>query len=410
MSITLSDIERARARIRGEIVETPLEHSKTLSALTGATVYLKFENHQFTASFKERGALNRLLDLSADERRRGVIAMSAGNHAQAVAYHSQRLDIPACIVMPRTTPNAKVEQTRVFDAEVILHGASFDEARAFALDEAERRQLTLVHPFDDPAIIAGQGTLGIEMLEQAPALDALVLPIGGGGLIAGVAIAAKALQSAIEIVGVQAQRYPAAYAAFHGSEQLATGGGTVAEGIAVKTPGELTMALIRRHVDDVVLVHEDHIERAIFTLLEVEKSLTEGAGAASLAALLRYPERFAGRRVGLVISGGNIDMMILSSILQRGLVRSHRLVKLRVEVDDVPGALGRLTQLLGELDSNIVDIGQQRAFGGSSARAVIVELVLQMRGEEQADQVVDVLRQRGFDARLDEHANDGTLP
>jgi threonine dehydratase len=408
MTITLSDIERARGRIRGEVVETPLEHSKTLSALTGARVYLKFENHQFTASFKERGALNRLLDLTSDERRRGVIAMSAGNHAQAVAYHCKRLGVPACIVMPRTTPNAKVEQTRVFGAEIILHGSGFDEARTFAMDEAQRRQLTLVHPFDDPAIVAGQGTLGVEMLEQAPLLDALIVPIGGGGLISGVAVAAKALRPDMEIVGVQAQRYPAAYAAFHRCEPDGSGGGTVAEGIAVKSPGALTMALIRQHVDDIVLVDEDDIERAIFMLLEIEKTLAEGAGAASFAALLRYPERFSGRSVGLVISGGNIDMMILSSILQRGLVRSHRLVKLRVEIDDVPGSLGRLTQLLGELDSNIIDIGQQRTFGGSSVRTAIVELVLQMRGEEQADQVVAVLKQRGFDARLEDHDNDGT--
>lgn len=401
-TVTADDVRRAQLRIAAEIERTPLEHSKTLSALTGSQIYLKFENQQFTASFKERGALNRLLDLTPDERRRGVIAMSAGNHAQAVAYHGRRLGIPTCIVMPRTTPNAKVEQTRVFEAEVILYGAQFDEARAFALEEGKRRQLTLVHPFDDAAVIAGQGTLGMEMLEQAPDLDVLVVPIGGGGLISGVAIGAKSINTNVEIVGVQMERYPAAHNAFHRMSVEVPGGGTVAEGIAVKSPGALTMDLINRHVNDVVLVNEAFVERAIFNLLEIEKTVVEGAGAAALGAVLRYPQRFRNRRVGLVLSGGNIDMMILSSLLQRGLVRSHRLVRLRVEIEDVPGALGRLTQLLGELDSNIIDIAHQRTFGGSSVRAAVVDLTLQMRGEEQEDQVVKALKDRGLDARLDE--------
>ncbi len=407
MSVNVGDVRRAQQRIASEIVLTPLEHSKTLSALTGAQTYLKFENHQFTASFKERGALNRLLDLTPEERRRGVIAMSAGNHAQAVAYHGRRLGIPTCIVMPRTTPNAKVEQTRVFDAEVILHGAQFDEARAFALEEGKRRRLTLVHPFDDPAVIAGQGTLGLEMLEQAPTLDVLVVPIGGGGLISGVAIGAKSINPNIEIVGVQTERYPAAHHAFHHMRVEVPGGGTVAEGIAVKSPGALTMELINRYVDDVVLVNEEFIERAIFNLLEIEKTVVEGAGAAGLAAVLRYPDRFRNRRVGLPLCGGNIDMMILSSLLQRGLVRSHRLVRLRVEIEDVPGALGKLTQLLGELDSNIIDIAHQRTFGGSSVRAAVVDLTLQMRGEEQEDQMVKALKDRGLDARLDDGDGNG---
>ena len=402
MTVNVGDVRRAQQRIASEIELTPVEHSKTLSALTGAQVHLKFENHQFTASFKERGALNRMLDLTPDERRRGVIAMSAGNHAQAVAYHGRRLGIPTCIVMPRTTPNAKVEQTRVFDAEVILHGAQFDEARAFALEEAKRRQLTLVHPFDDPAVIAGQGTLGLEMLAQVPDLEVLVVPIGGGGLISGMAIGAKSINPGIEIVGVQTERYPAAHHAFHRMKVDVPGGGTVAEGIAVKSPGALTMELINRYVDDIVLVNEEFIERAIFNLLEIEKTLVEGAGAAGLAAVLRYPDRFRNRRVGLPLCGGNIDMMILSSLLQRGLVRSHRLVRLRVEIEDVPGALGKLTQLLGELDSNIIDIAHQRTFGGSSVRAAVVDLTLQMRGEEQEDQVVKALKDRGLDARLDD--------
>ena len=406
MTVTVADIKRAQQRIGSEIVLTPLEHSKTLSALTGAQIYLKFENHQFTASFKERGALNRLLDLTPEERRRGVIAMSAGNHAQAVAYHGRRLGIPTCIVMPRTTPNAKVEQTRVFDAEIILHGSQFDEARSFALEEGRRRNLTLVHPFDDAAVIAGQGTLGLEMLTQAPDLEVLVVPIGGGGLISGVAIAAKSVNPTLEIIGVQTDRYPSAYNTFHRIDDAVPGGGTVAEGIAVKSPGKLTMDLIKRHVDDVVLVDEEHIERAIFNLLEIEKTVVEGAGAAGLAAVLRHPERFRGRRVGVPLCGGNIDMMILSSILQRGLVRSHRLVRLRVEIDDVPGALGKLTQLLGELDSNIIEIAHQRTFGGSSVRAVVVDLTLQMRGEEQEDKVLAALKERGLDARIHEGDTD----
>ncbi len=405
MSVTVADIKAAQQRIASEIVLTPLEYSHTLSALTGAQIHLKFENHQFTASFKERGALNRLLELTETQRRRGVIAMSAGNHAQAVAYHGRRLGIPTCIVMPRTTPNAKVEQTRVFDAEVILHGNHFDEARAFALEEGRRRQLTLVHPFDDAAVIAGQGTLGLEMMAQAPDLDAIVVPIGGGGLISGVAIGAKSVNPNIEIIGVQTERYPAAYEAFHRMAINVPGGGTIAEGIAVKSPGALTMEFIWRYVDDVVLVDEASIERAVFNLLEIEKTVVEGAGAAGLAAVLRTPDRFRNRRIGLPLCGGNIDMMIMSSLLQRGLVRSHRLVRLHVEIDDVPGALGKLTQLLGELDSNIIDIAHQRAFSGSSVRAVVVDLTLQMRGEEQEDQVLHALKAQGLDARVDDGDN-----
>jgi threonine dehydratase len=398
-AITPADVQAARVRIDPHIVRTPMQHSATLSAMLGAELFLKFENQQFTASFKERGALNRLLMLEPQEAERGVIAMSAGNHAQALAYHGQRLGIPVCIVMPRTTPNAKVEQTRVFDAEVILHGEQFDETLAFTHDQAEQRNRTLVHPFDDAAVIAGQGTLGLEMLEQVEELDVLVVPVGGGGLICGVALAAKSVRP-IEVVGVQGERYPSAYQLFKGGGGAVPGGGTVAEGIAVKAPGRLTSELLKRHVDDMLLVGEGHIEKALFTLLEIEKTVTEGAGAAALAAVDAHREVFAGRRVGVVLSGGNIDMMILSSILQRGLVRSHRLTRLRVELSDVPGALAELTRLLGELESNIIDIAHQRAFGGSSVRAAVVELVLQMRGEEQADEVIRALARHGFDAEL----------
>lgn len=399
MTVTPADINAARERISDRIVRTPFQYSATLSAMTGAEIFLKFENQQFTASFKERGALNRLLQLSDAQASSGVIAMSAGNHAQAVAYHGRRLGIPTCIVMPRTTPNAKVEQTRVFDAEIVLHGEQFDETLAFTLDQAAKRGMTLVHPYEDPAVIAGQGTLGLEMMEQIDDLDVLVIPVGGGGLISGVALAAKSIRP-IEIVGVQSERFPSAHNVFKGLADVVPGGGTVAEGIAVKSPGELTMTFLKTHVDDMLLVSEVQIEKALFSLLEIEKTVTEGAGAAGLAAVMQHAERFQGRRVGVVLSGGNIDMMILSSILQRGMVRSHRLLRLRVELSDVPGALADITRLLGELDSNIIDISHQRAFGGSSVRAAVVELVLQMRGEEQAEHVVRALKEHGFDAEL----------
>ncbi len=394
----LSDIQEARVRIADHVACTPCARSVTLSAVTGADLYLKFENLQFTASFKERGALNCLLQLTDTQRTQGVIAMSAGNHAQALAYHGQRLGIPTCIVMPRYTPNAKVAQTRVFGAEVILHGSQFDETLGFTEKLATERQLVLVHPFDDPRVIAGQGTVALEMLEQIAGLDALVVPVGGGGLISGMAAAVKGLGAAVEIIGVQMRRFPAAFNAFHGSN---AGGGppaTVAEGIAVKSPGAHTGAIIRELVDDMVLVDEDQVEQGIFNLLEIEKTLVEGAGAASLAAVLADKPRFRGRRTGLVLSGGNVDMMILSSVLQRGLVRSHRLVRLQVEIPDVPGAMAQLTQVLADLESNIVDIQHQRTFGVSSVRATRVAMVLQMRGEEQVGQVISALAERGYEA------------
>jgi threonine dehydratase len=399
MAVELTDVVEAQTRIKGQVARTPFERSVTLSAMTGAELWLKAENLQFTASFKERGALNRLLDLSEAEAKAGVIAMSAGNHAQALAYHGRRLGIPTTLVMPRSTPNAKVEQTRVFGAQVILFGAQFDETLAFTEQRAKEQGSVLVHPFDDARVIAGQGTVALEMLEQHPALDTVLVPVGGGGLIGGVATVIKAASPAMEVVGVQAARYPAAYNAFHGKTVPSEPGrGTVAEGIAVKVPGALTTALIEQHVDDFVLVAEDDIERAVFSWLEVEKTLVEGAGAVGLGAVLADPGRFGGRHVGLILSGGNVDMMVLSSILQRGLVRTHRLARVRVEIPDIPGALGEITQLLGELDSNIIDITHQRAFGGSSVRAAVVELVLQLRGEEQVDQVLKALATRGFDA------------
>jgi threonine dehydratase len=394
----LADIQEARARIAGQVAFTPCPRSATLSAMTGADLYLKFENLQFTASFKERGALNCLLQLREAEAAKGVIAMSAGNHAQALAYHGQRLGIPTTIVMPRYTPNAKVAQTRVFNAEVILHGSQFDETLAFTNSLAAERELVLVHPYDDPRVMAGQGTVALEMLEQIPGLEVVLVSVGGGGLISGMATAIKSLAPSVEVIGVQMKRFPAVFDAFHGVQSVGGPPSTVAEGIAVATPGANTVPIIRRLVDDMVLVDEEEVEQGIFNLLEIEKTLVEGAGAASLAALFADEARFRNRRTGLVLCGGNLDMMILSSVLQRGLVRSHRLVQLQVEIPDVPGALAQLTAVLADLESNIVDIQHQRTFGVSSVRASRVALVLQMRGEEQIDQVVDALAERGYEA------------
>ena len=399
MAVTLEDIRAARERLGDAVVCTPLAKSETLSAKLGADIHLKFENQQFTASFKERGALNRLLLLADDARARGVIAMSAGNHAQALAYHGRRLDVPVTIVMPRSTPNAKVQQTRVFGAEVLLHGGRFSETYEFTQALAEERDFTLIHPFDDEAVIAGQGTLGLEMLDQVPDLDTLIVPVGGGGLIAGIATAAKAVSPAVRVVGVQADRFGTAAALFNGGEPPLSQPGTVAEGIAVESPGQLTMPIIRRLVDQFVTVTEQGIEDAVFTLLEIEKTVTEGAGAAALAAVRAEPKLAVGK-TALVLTGGNIDMMILSSILQRGLVRTRRLVRITVEVPDLPGSLAGITRLLGELDSNIVDIVHQRAFGVSTVRSTVIELVLQMRGEEQVEAVMQSLRDAGYDARL----------
>ncbi|MEM8768915.1 MAG: threonine ammonia-lyase [Pseudomonadota bacterium] len=396
----LDDIQKAAERIAGQVVRTPLTRSETLSRLTGVDLWLKFENQQFTASFKERGALNCLAQLSDEERRRGVIAMSAGNHAQALAYHGQRLGVPTCIVMPRSTPNAKVEQTRVFGAEIHLEGAVFDETLAYTERLAMSRNLTLIHPYDDPRVMVGQGTVGLEMLEQQPDLETVVVPVGGGGLMSGIATAIKSLRQDVRLVGVQVERFDAAVAAYHEKSAAAKGAGTVAEGIAVKSPGSNTLPLMRRYVDDMVTVSEDEVEQALFRLIEIEKTVVEGAGAVGLAAVMATPEQFAGQKTALVLSGGNVDMMILASILQRGMVRSGRLVRLQVEIPDVPGALGELTRLLGEFDSNIIDIVQERTFGGSSVRATLVELSLQMRGEEQIDQVVAGLESRGYEVAL----------
>ncbi|MCC5886539.1 MAG: threonine ammonia-lyase [Gammaproteobacteria bacterium] len=397
--MSLADVESAARLIEGQIVRTPTLRSRTLSQITGADVWLKFENHQFTASFKERGALTRLLALSASQRQRGVVTMSAGNHGQAVAYHAKRLGIPATIVMPRSTPNAKVDQTRVFGPEVILQGLVFDESKQLAMDLAKERGLTMIHPYDDPAVMAGQGTLALELLADAPKPEAILVPIGGGGLISGVATVMTALAPETEVIGVQAERYPGAYRAIKG-ESPELGAFTIAEGIAVKAPGDFTLPIIRDKVDDILLVSEADLERAVLMLLEIEKTVAEGAGAAGLAALLSNPDRFRGKRIMLLLCGGNLDLMVLSSLILRGLVSSHRLVRVRVEIPDLPGALGEVCRLLGELDSNIIDIQHQRAFSGSSVRATGVDFVLQMRGAEQIEQVLDTLARKGYRARL----------
>lgn len=396
--LSLHEIQRAAQRIQGHILETPCVESRTLSQIVGAQVFLKFENLQFTASFKERGACNKLAQLTPEESARGVIAMSAGNHAQGVAYHAQRLGLRAVIVMPRFTPDVKVERTRGFGAEVVLHGDTLDEARAHARELAQAQGLVFVHPYDDEAVAAGQGTLALEILQAQPDLDMLVVAIGGGGLIAGVATAAKAIKPGIEIIGVQTQRFPSMVNAIQGSN-LPMGQSTIAEGIAVATPGVLTEPVVRALVDDLLLVDEGDIEQAVLMLLEIEKTLVEGAGAAGLAAMLRYGPRFAGKKVGLVLSGGNIDPLLLAAIIERGMVRSGRLARIRVSARDVPGVLARITATVADAGANIEEVHHQRAFTMLAAQNVEIECVLQTRNQPHVEQVLASLRAQGMEAQ-----------
>ncbi len=396
--ISLHDIERAAERLRGHILETPCVESRTLSQIVGAQVFLNLEHLQFTASFKERGACNKLAQLTPEERARGVIAMSAGNHAQGVAYHAQRLGVRAVIVMPRFTPDVKVERTRGFGAEVVLHGDTLDEARAHAREMAQSQGLVFVHPYDDEAVAAGQGTLALEMLKAQPDLDMLVIAIGGGGLIAGVATAAKAIKPDMEIIGVQTQRFPSMVNAIRGSD-LPMGQSTIAEGIAVATPGQLTQCVVRELVDDLLLVDEGDIEQAVLMLLEIEKTLVEGAGAAGLAAMLRHGARFAGKKVGLVLSGGNIDPLLLAAIIERGMVRSGRLARIRVSARDVPGVLARITATVADAGANIEEVHHQRAFTMLAAQNVEIECVLQTRNQPHVEQVLERLRAQGMEAQ-----------
>ena len=397
--LTLTDIQQAAARLPGHVLRTPCVESRTLSELTGSQVFLKFENLQFTASFKERGAYNKLVQLTPAERARGVIAMSAGNHAQGVAYHAQRLGIPATIVMPSFTPGVKVARTSGFGAQVILHGATLEAAFTHARQLADEKNLVFVHPYNDIAIMAGQGTAALEMLAEQPDLDALVIPVGGGGLIAGMATAAKAIKPGITVVGVQTRRFPAMVNLMQGT-QLEQGVSTIAEGIAVGAPGPLCVEAIRRDVDDFLLVDEGDIEQAIVLLLEIEKTLVEGAGAAALAALLRHPERLAGKKVGMVLSGGNIDPMLLAAIIGRGMVRSGRLARVVVNTRDVPGSLARVTALVAQAGANVQEIHHQRAFTLLAAQHVEVEMVLQTRDAAHVQELLALLEAQGMQARL----------
>lgn len=395
-ALTIAAIRAAHERIGDAVIRTPTRKSRTLSDITGAEIWLKFENHQFTASFKERGALNKLLQLTDEEKRRGVIAASAGNHSQGVAYHAARLGIPVTIVMPRYTPTVKVRQTREHGAEVVLHGERFDDAKAHAYELADERKLVFIHAFDDPEVAAGQGTVAIEMLEDAPEIDTLVVPIGGGGLISGMATAAKAIKPDIAVIGVEAELYPSAYAQISG-EELPCEGDTLAEGIAVKQPGRFTIEVIRALVDEILLVGEADLERAVSFLLQIEKTVVEGAGAAGLAALLSHPARFAGRKVGLVLCGGNIDTHLLANVLLRDLVREGRLARLRIRLQDQPGALSRVSQVFEEQQANIIEVQHQRIFTKLPAKGLLTEFECETRDRAHLDRLIARLREEGYD-------------
>jgi threonine dehydratase len=399
MALTLDDIRAAQTRVSPHVLNTPFVPSRTLSEICGCEVFLKFENLQFTASFKERGALNKLAQLGADERKRGVLAVSAGNHAQGVAYHAQRMGIPATIVMPKFTPAVKVERTRAFGANVVLHGATFDDAREHGMRLVAEQGYVLVHPYDDPQVAAGQGTIALEMLDAEPSLDAMVIAVGGGGMIAGMAVAAKALKPGIRMYGVQTERFPAVFNAKRGTAHE-SGSATIAEGIAVKSPGADNVSIVQSLVDDCVLVSEADIERSILMLLEIEKTVVEGAGAAGLAALLAHREMFAGQKVGLVLCGGNIDPLVLAGIIERGMVRSGRLARITVSVRDVPGALASLTRVLADNSANIEEVHHQRAFTALSAQYTEVDVVVQTRNSAHIQELVKALVAEGFDARV----------
>lgn len=391
----ITDIRTAAERIAGAVVRTPFLKSRTLSEIIGAEVWLKFENLQFTAAYKERGALNKLLQLTDDERARGVIAASAGNHAQAVAYHGRRLGIPVTIVMPTSTPLMKVAQTEEHGARVVLHGDRFDDAYARAREIEAAEGLVFVHPFDDPAIVAGTGTIAIEMLEVEPELDALVVPIGGGGLISGMAIAARSLKSGIEIVGVEAELYPSMKNVVEGGAG-AIGGDTLAEGIAVKEPGTLTRAIIKDQVDRIELVSERDLEHAVALLASIEKTVVEGAGAAGLAHLLAAPEAYKGRKVGTVLCGGNIDTHLLANVLIRELVRCGRIARLRIGAQDRPGALAAITACFHEAGVNIIETNHQRIFSKLPAKDTVIEVECEARDAEAIEALVQRLEGKGF--------------
>ncbi|MBA3510320.1 threonine ammonia-lyase [Sphingomonas sp.] len=392
---TIDDIRAAAQRIEGAVIHTPMLMSRTFSEIIGAEVWLKFENLQFTGAYKERGALNKLLQLTDDERARGVIAASAGNHAQAVAYHGKRLGIPVTIVMPSATPTVKVSQTAGHGARVILDGAMFDDAHAKACELAAKDGHVFVHPFDDPQVIAGQGTIALEMLEAVPDLDTLVIPVGGGGLMSGMGIAARALKPDIGLIGVEAELYPSMKCAIEGCN-LPLGGDTLAEGIAVKQPGELTSRILGELVEEIALVAERDIERAVAMLVAIEKSVVEGAGAAGLAAMLGDPKRFAGRKVATVLCGGNIDTHLLANVLVRDLVRSGRIARLRIAAQDRPGALAAITAKFEAAGVNIIEINHSRIFTRLPAKDTVIEVESEARDPRAMEDVIERLESAGF--------------
>jgi len=399
--ITLDSVEEAARNLGRSIVRTPFLLSQTLSDLTGAEIWLKFENLQFTASFKERGALNRLATLSREQAARGVVAVSAGNHAQGVALHARRLGIPATIVMPSSTPSIKVARTEGFGAKVIIGGVNFAEASSLLPSLIEREGLTLIHPFSDPVVIAGQGTVGLEMVEDGPVMDSIVIAVGGGGLIGGVATVFAARSPSTEIIGVQSELYPAMALAFKSSADHSVRGGiSVAEGIAVATADELTLRHARTLVNDMIIVPEKLIEDAIALLLQIEKSLCEGAGAAGLAAVLAEPERFRGKRVGLVLSGGNIDTRVLISVLQRHLARGGQLVRLTINALDNAGGLGAIATIIGAGGGNILDVHHERIFGGATARATDVAIDLELADPNELGSIIKNIEIAGFPVSL----------
>lgn len=397
--ISLADIRKAHAAIAGSIERTPCRKSVTLSEILGVDMCLKFENLQFTASFKERGALNRLLNLTDEQKRIGVVAVSAGNHAQAVAYHGDRLRIPVTIVMPTNTPFVKVENTKSHGAEVILHGETLDAAGEVARRLLEDRNATFIHPFDDPLIIAGQGTVALEMLEDVPELDCLIVPVGGGGLIGGIAIAAKALQPDIEIIGAEASLFPSIKSALDGRDRPC-GGDTLAEGIAVTEIGRHTLPVIRDYVDEILLAEEDELEHAVSLLLTIEKTLVEGAGAAGVAVLAANRDRFSGKRVGTVLSGGNIDSRLLASILMRELVREGRITRLRVSMSDVPGQMAKVSGIVSRLGGNFIDVQHHRIFTMLPAKDTYVDMMLETRDRQHLDMILADLRDADYAVEL----------
>lgn len=397
--LSLADVETAAGRIAGQVVRTPTLLSQTLSEITGAKVYLKFENLQFTAAYKERGALNTLLQMPEADRARGVIAASAGNHAQGLAYHGKRLGIPVTIVMPLPTPTVKVIQTESHGARIVLHGEQFDDAYAHARELEAKEGLTFVHPFDQPAIMAGQGTVALEMLTDAPDIDTLVVPIGGGGLLSGMGTAARGLNPGIELVGVQAELYPSMYNRLNGT-QLACFGDTLAEGIAVRDPGTLTAQVIEKLGADIVLVAERHLERAVSLLLQIEKTVVEGAGAAGLAAMLAEPNRFKGKTVGLVLCGGNIDTRLLANVLLRDLVRSGRLARLAIQLQDRAGALYHVARIFYEQSVNIIEVYHQRVFTTLPAKGLVTEIECETRDRAHLDRLVTALGEAGYEVAI----------